>query len=109
FLACIFLFTIGFCTRITAVLTWLAVISYIQRAGTTLFGQDTMMNIALVYLMIAPCGAALSVDRLISRHWRRAGARQPNPAVESEAPGHDRPAPRVSANFAIRLAQINFC
>src|SRR5208282_3778789 len=54
FLVCMFLFTIGFCTRVTAVLTWLGAISYIQRAGTTLFGQDTMMNIALVYLMISP-------------------------------------------------------
>ena len=31
FLLAMFLFTIGFCTRLTAVLTWVGVISYVQR------------------------------------------------------------------------------
>ncbi len=46
-LVIVFLFMIGFCTRITSVLTWLGVISYTQRAPTTLFGMDTMMNLLL--------------------------------------------------------------
>src|SRR5207248_7883204 len=53
-LVIMFLFTIGFCTRLTTVLTWLATLSYIQRAQTTLFGMDTIMNFVLLYLMIGP-------------------------------------------------------
>jgi hypothetical protein len=105
FLLVFFLFTIGFCTRVTSVLAWLAAISYIQRAPTSIFGMDTMMNILLIYMMIGPSGAALSVDRLLSHWWvvRRARRRHlPIPAL-------NRPAPRVSANVALRLLQIHFC
>src|SRR5438105_3526422 len=63
------LFTLGFCTRITAVLTWLGAVSYIHRNPYMLFGVDTMMNILLIYLMIGPSGAAYSVDRLLARWW----------------------------------------
>jgi len=94
------LFTAGFATRITSVLTWAAMLSYIHRAPSSLFGQDTMMNIVLIYLMIGPSGAALSLDRLIAKWWaRRRGG--PKPPAE--------PVPRVSANVAIRLLQIHVC
>src|SRR5208283_2934822 len=69
------MFAVGFCTRVTSVLTWLAAVSYMHRSPMTLFGGDTMMNILLIYLMIGPSGAALSVDRLISRWWTRRKAR----------------------------------
>jgi hypothetical protein len=93
------LFTLGLWTRITSVLTWIAMISYIHRAPTTLFGMDTMMSIVTLYLMIGPSGAAYSLDRLLARrHARRLG--QPFPEL---------PEPMVSANFAIRLMQIHFC
>lgn len=101
----IFLFTIGFCTRLTAILTWLAAISYIHRAGTALFGQDTMMNILLLYLMVGPSGAALSVDRLIRRWWDVRRARKAGRPVPAWMP----PQPLVSANVALRLIQINLC
>jgi hypothetical protein len=99
------LFTLGICTRITSVLTWMAALSYIQRAQTTLFGMDTMMNILLVYLMIGPSGAALSVDRLIARWWALRKARLAN----QPPPPWEAPRPSVTANFAIRLIQIHFC
>ncbi|MBL8794314.1 MAG: HTTM domain-containing protein [Planctomycetia bacterium] len=101
----IFLFTIGFATRVTSVLSWLAAISYIQRSPITLFGGDTMMNLVLLYLMIAPCGAALSVDRLLARWWVVRRARQRGLPVPDWAP----PQPSVSATFALRMIQINFC
>ena len=99
------LFTLGVATRVTSVLTWLGVVSYTQRAPTTLFGMDTMMNLLLIYLMVAPSGAALSVDRLIARYWatwRALRARRP-------APARLRPAPLMSANLALRLLQVNLC
>jgi hypothetical protein len=93
-LVVMFTFTIGLFTRITSVLTWLMALSYIQRSPVSLFGMDTMMNIALIYLMIGASGRALSVDRLLAR-WRQ--------------PSLGAPAPMVSANFAIRLMQVHFC
>ncbi len=103
-LAVILMFTVGFCTRITAALTWLGAISYIQRSPPTLFGQDVMMNVALLYLVIGPSGAALSVDRWLTRRWaRRAAAARGKAVVET------RPAPSVTATFALRLLQIHLC
>src|SRR5579884_2014821 len=101
----IFLFTIGFCSRLTAILTWIATISYIHRAPTVLFGQDTMMNILLLYLMVGPSGAALSVDRLIRHWWETRRARREGKPAPIWAP----PQPLVSANVALRLIQVNLC
>ena len=67
-LAIIVLFTFGACTRVTSVMTWLVGLAYIQRNPVSLFGQDTMMNLCLFYLMFAPCGATWSVDWLIRRY-----------------------------------------
>jgi hypothetical protein len=101
-----FLFTIGFCTRVTAPLVWIASVSYVNRATTTFFGMDTMMNLLLIYLMIAGvCGAAggaLSVDRLLVQWWtRRAGGRKADAAPNQFA--------CISGTFVTRLIQINFC
>jgi hypothetical protein len=104
-LACMFFFTIGFGTRVTSVLTWLGMLCYTQRAPTSLFGMDTIMNVIVLYLMIGPSGAALSVDRLIVRYWATYRALRNH----LPAPKLSRPAPRVSANVAIRLLQIHVC
>jgi hypothetical protein len=106
----ILLFTLGFATRVTSVMTWLAALFYIHRNNSILFGMDTMMNVLLFYLMIGPSGAALSIDRLIER-YRAARAifmagRQPAPWAEAVLAG---PAPSAMANFTIRLIQIHFC
>jgi hypothetical protein len=106
-----FCFTLGFFTRVTSVLTWLLFISYIHRSDVVLFGQDTMANILLIYLMLSPCGAALSIDRLIARYrtlraYQR-GQRPPTwEQVQAVLAG---PAPLISANFVTRLIQIHFC
>jgi hypothetical protein len=93
------MFTLGLFTRVTSVLTWMAALCYIHRTGQVLFGQDTMMNLCLLYLMVSPCGAVLSLDR-----WR---ARRR--AIAKGEPFPERPEPTVSATFATRLLQINFC
>jgi hypothetical protein len=114
-----FLFTIGLCTRLTAALTWAASLCYINRSPPTLFGADTMMTILLLYLMIGPSGAALSVDRLVLRWWERVrprflarwrafwqrGTSEPLPPAALLGP----PQPSVSANFALRLLQVHVC
>jgi hypothetical protein len=98
FLVALVAFTAGLWTRVTSVLAWVAAMSYIQRASTTVFGLDTMMMIVLLYLMIGPSGSALSLDRWLEcRAARRRG--EPEPELQ----------PSVSANFAIRLMQVHFC
>jgi hypothetical protein len=101
-----FLFTIGFCTRVTGVLTWLSILCYIQRSPTSLFGMDTIMNLLVFYLMIGPSGAALSVDRLLSRYWQNVRARRAGLAIPES---FSSPAPSISANFALRLLQLHVC
>jgi hypothetical protein len=105
-----FLFTIGCFTRVTSVLTWMASLCYIQRSVHVLFGQDTMMNILLIYLMVGNSGAALSVDRLIARYravrasLRRSGTIDPaTRAFLNAAP------PTAGAGLGVRLIQVHFC
>jgi hypothetical protein len=98
FLVCMLLFTAGFATRFTGAITWLGAMCYVQRASVTVFGQDTMMMILLLYLLIGPAGATLSVDRWLAKWWaRRRGL--PEPEVK----------PSYLANFAIRLIQVHMC
>ena len=104
-LAIMFCFAIGFCTRVMAVLTWAAMLSYVQRGPATLFGMDAMTMIVILYLTIGPSGAALSVDRLITRYWLARRARRQHLPIPKFGP----PEPSVSANVAIRLLQIHFC
>jgi len=112
-----FLFTIGFCTRITSVLTWFALLSYIQRNPTIVFGVDTMMTIVLTYMIISPCGAVFSVDRWLNGWWRKAKPgivqawcrfwKLPTPTPNEIAPALEPPTESVAANVAIRLLQIH--
>jgi hypothetical protein len=98
FLFVMALFTVGFATRYTGILTWVGAMSYVQRSTDTVFGLDTMMMILLLYLLIGPSGATLSIDRWIEK-WRARRSGLPEPPVE----------PSYAANFAIRLMQVHFC
>src|SRR5271166_351807 len=97
-----FLFLIGFCTRLTGALTWLAALSCIHRAPLSLFGADTMVAVVLLYLNLGPCGAVLSVDRWLARWWARkreqgTGNREQGSTPKS-VPSAPLPVPSVSAN-----------
>lgn len=97
-LTVMFLFAVGFATRATSVLTWVAVLQYVNRTPTILFGMDQMMVILATYLMIGPSGAYFSVDRWLSKRgysWAQwlGGS----------------PAPSVAANLALRLMQVHMC
>lgn len=94
--------TLGLCTRVAAVVTWLGLLSYVHRSPTTLFGMDTIMIVVSLYLMIAPSGAILSLDRVLARWWARRNG-EPTEALDRPPP------PSISANFALRLLQIHVC
>lgn len=89
------MFTVGLFTRVTGVLNFLVAVSYANRAVGALFGLDQINVMLATYLMLAPCGDAYSVDRLLAA--RRAGRLLPAAA------------PTVSATIATRLIQLHMC
>jgi len=94
-LAVLALFTVGLWTRWTSILAFLVTVSYVNRVPITLFGLDQINGMLVLYLMLAPSGAAYSTDRLIQR--RRAGQ-------------GGAPVPySTSANIVTRLIQVHLC
>ncbi|MFH5804472.1 HTTM domain-containing protein [Alienimonas sp. DA493] len=96
-LLCLFalaLYTIGLGTVVTKWLAFLIVASYAQRVPMATFGLDQIETFLTLYLAIAPCGAAFSVDSLLRRR-RGAGSRR------------DELSPRTTA--ATRLIQVHLC
>lgn len=90
FLAAILCFTLGLFTRTMSVLVWVGHLCFIQRAFLTWSGMDTVLAMLTFYLMFAPTGAALSLDR------RRRHGNQP-------------PERSWSANVVVRMIQIHMC
>jgi len=89
--ACLML---GLFTRVAAVLAYLLAVSYAHRVTPgAFFGLDKANCMLAMYLMLGPCGARYSLDRI----WRlRRG-------------DDDEPARSISANVAIRLMQLHLC
>jgi Vitamin K-dependent gamma-carboxylase len=75
FLASAVLLTVGFLSRLNSIVVYLCLVSIQQRNVYILHGGDTFLRVAGFFLIFAPAGAALSVDRLI-RVWR--GREQPD-------------------------------
>ncbi|MFP6694714.1 MAG: HTTM domain-containing protein [Pirellulales bacterium] len=91
---CVFaMLTVGWYSRVAAVLAYLFTISYIDRVQYALFGLDQINVMLAMYLMLGPCGARYSFDRWLTK--RRSG-----PSTVS---------PSLAANVSIRLMQIHMC
>jgi len=69
FLSSAILLTVGLFTRINSVIVFLCLTSIHQRNLYITHGGDTFLRLAGFFLMFAPTGAALSLDRLL-RIWR---------------------------------------
>lgn len=103
-LSIIFLYWIGFATRITSVLSMAITISYSYRAHMANFGLDQINAILTMYMCIGPSGAALSVDRWLAvRKARKKAAAAGRTFVMPPLPKS------ITANLAIRLIQLHFC
>jgi predicted DCC family thiol-disulfide oxidoreductase YuxK len=117
-LACVVvlgLFTVGLFSRLTAVLSWVIVVSTARRVPIALYGFDQVLSVLLLYL--AACGAsgqAVSLDRFW-RRWRQARSAA---AIHAERRSGARgrlelsdlpavPRPAVSANLCLRLIQLH--
>lgn len=86
--------TMGLFSRTTAILAYLLAVSYAHRVTPgAYFGLDKANVMLAMYLMLGPCGARYSLDRI----WRLRKGQT------------DRTEPSTSANVAIRLIQIHLC
>ncbi len=74
------LFTLGWRTRLTGILSLLVLVSVHQRMPWMQHGGDRLLRLWTLYLCLVPSGAALSLDAL-----RRARARVPPPTVPAVA------------------------
>jgi Vitamin K-dependent gamma-carboxylase len=69
FLISAFLLTTGFLTRLNTIIVFLCLASIHERNLFITHGGDTFLRVAGFFLIFAPAGAALSIDRLL-RVWR---------------------------------------
>lgn len=79
---------IGWRSRISAVVAWLAHLSLCQSGFLTIYGVDQFANIALFYLTWMPAGGALSLDHSAGRQSDR---------------------PTVTSRIALRVLQLHLC
>ncbi len=115
-LAILFLFAVGLFSRVTAVLSWVIVVSTVHRLPVALFGFDQVLSVLLLYLAVTGAsGQGVSLDHFLKR-WRQARSHAAiSRAVPLKArsrlpvgpPGPGIPPPTVSANLALRLTQIH--
>lgn len=90
------LFAAGLAHRITGVILLLAVLAYVHRAPLVAGHLEPLLSFLIAYLIIAPAGACLSLDRWLAiRRSKRAGV--PEPVI----------APAVSATISLRLIQVH--
>lgn len=66
-----FFLSIGFLSRFSSVIVFVALLSIQKRNPMITSGGDALLRLDAFFLMFAPTGAALSVDRLISRYRGR--------------------------------------
>lgn len=88
-------FTIGYRSRLAGVVVFLGVLSFERRNPLVFNAGDDLIRIIALYLMLAPTGAALSVDRL--RHGHDRSRRDRFWEFPARAP------------WALRLVQLQIC
>jgi hypothetical protein len=89
------LFTAGFWTRITSVLSLLVFLSVVQRAPMIAGRTESIVAMLLLYLCLAPCGRRFSIDAWLSA---RAGG---------TLVGLPQPELATTATIATRLIQVH--
>lgn len=67
--------TLGLWTRVSSIVLAVGVVSLHHRNLLILHGGDTLMRVCLIYLAIAPSGAACGVDRLVAL-WKGKAPRE---------------------------------
>ena len=88
------LFTVGYFSRVTAVLGLIITLSYIQRAPLLTSEFEPLLAALQFYLCLGPCGARLSVDRYLVDRKRQSNLEEKK---------------YFSATLANRLIQVHLC
>jgi hypothetical protein len=88
-------FTVGLWTRVTSLLSFLVLISFVNRVPEALFGLDKINSVLTFYLTVGPSGSAVSLDQWLARQRRRGQPLAPEPSV--------------AAHFTLRLLQVHMC
>jgi Vitamin K-dependent gamma-carboxylase len=85
FMGSAILLSVGFLTRMNSVVVYLCLTSIHQRNLFITHGGDTFLRLAGFFLMFAPAGAALSLDREL-RIWRAKTGDGPDPLIRPQRP-----------------------
>ncbi|MBX3413015.1 MAG: HTTM domain-containing protein [Pirellulales bacterium] len=92
-------FTVGYFTRVSSILAFIVVISYIHR-GPQLTGQaEPILAFLMFYLCFAPCGQYLSVDAWQTARRRAASTGRPDERATAHL--------SWAATVATRLIQVH--
>jgi hypothetical protein len=75
---------IGLWTRISSILLAVGIVSLHHRNMLILHGGDTVLRVGVLYLALAPCGLACSLDRLIGQWKGRIGPEMPMVSLWSQ-------------------------
>jgi hypothetical protein len=96
-LAVAVLYTVGFYSRTTGILTLIVVLTYIHRGPMLTTQMEHILSMLLLYVSWSPCGEFLSIDA-----WRRRrGPLAAATLAERQAMAS------VTANVALRLIQVH--
>jgi hypothetical protein len=99
FIGSIVLFTLGLFSRTMNVVVWLGHLSFVHRSAVVSYGVDYILAMLLMYQLIGPSGARLSVDALLTRYRRR----------KTDADERRTTSASWNANFALRCIQVHMC
>src|SRR5436305_204175 len=91
-------FAAGFLTRISGVVTLIATLAYVHRVPQVAGHVEPVLSFLLLYLVVAPSGACLSIDRLLFGAGKKG-------ALGSLLVGSCEPS--ITANIGLRLIQIH--
>lgn len=97
-LAILVAYTLGVFSRVTSILAFLIVLSYVHRAPMLSLQFEPLLTMLLAYLCLAPTGAYASVDHWLKTKKLAASGNE----VDSS---HDR---SLSTTIAVRLIQVHF-
>jgi hypothetical protein len=86
-------FAAGLVTRISGVITLVALLSYVHRSPLVAGHVEPVLSFLLAYLILAPSGARLSIDRWLAN-------RKPERLAKLDQPS-------IAANIGLRLIQVH--
>jgi hypothetical protein len=96
---------VGFLTRLMTPLAWLMTLMICHRMTGFLFGLDQVVMMLIMYLIIAPAGARLSLDAALGPRCRGRSASPPAWLAWL----FPEPSPSSLTTVSMRLIQIHLC